>query len=457
MSDSTNIIANQIGVSSECLFKMKASAAPSRSVKCNVIASNAANFVGGTSIFNIPSERRATFLDQSGLYLKFCVLNNDPLIGNGVYVDNSAYSFINRIDILQGSQQLETLQAINVYNNYVCDMQLTPSSKCGLSSYGFMNQILPGRGRQGQIINGTQKISFCLPLLGSALLNNLDTMIPLHSLSDDIIVQITWESNNAAVCYNLAANASTWSILSPELVFNIVEMQDLALSIVNDITPLNQPIYLHGSTIKHTIGNIPALSQGTFTFPLPFRFFSIRNIIALPRRADSIVNPIAYSISSRINPNWSSYNLRIGSYMYPQRPIRLWSAVANVGGYAEALTENIRSFHSLSSLIGTGLTVNEFNVADSVDLTTGVRAAPITIDVATGNLTYLNGFSTAIELETYSNRNSVILSGMNCVSTNIFFEGEYSAAIGANAYTVDFYCNHDIVFIIQDGLITTKY
>jgi hypothetical protein len=69
----------------------------------------------------------------------------------------------------------------------------------------------------------------------------------------------------------------------------------------------------------------------------------------------------------------------------------------------------------------------------------------------------------AIELESFAGRTDAIISGMNTLSTNCFFEGTITSNIGATNvstsanYTLDFYANFDIIFQLRDGLLTAKY
>jgi hypothetical protein len=120
MADSTRLLESTIGVSSDCLFNLKSTCAPSRTLRTNLPSINGYTFQPSTSsIFMIPGGRRATFLDgNNNVYLKFTVCNGDTTAaGNLMNIDNSAYSFINRIDVGQSSNsQLETIQQANVLN-----------------------------------------------------------------------------------------------------------------------------------------------------------------------------------------------------------------------------------------------------------------------------------------------------------------------------------------------------
>ena len=40
-------------------------------------------------------------------------------------------------------------------------------------------------------------------------------------------------------------------IISAELELNIIELSDEGMSIINSMTPFNQPVYLHGNSWRH--------------------------------------------------------------------------------------------------------------------------------------------------------------------------------------------------------------
>ena len=415
MADSRTLVDSPIGVSSDCLFNLKSTCAPSRSLRTNLPSINGSTFLGGSSsIFYVPAGRRGTFLDgNNNTYLKFTVVNNDNTVGNAMFIDNSAYSFINRIDIGQSSNsQLETIQQANVLQNYLLDFGCIPSAKQGLSScYGTTSGITLAQAstndaRQGNVIYGganSQKLTFCIPLIGSAIFSSCDSLFPLCILNDDLKIEITWELNNLACCY-AALPAGNWSIVNPELVVNIIEIGEQGMEIINNATPLSNTIYIHGSSWKHYTANLPGLSQGQFSFPISARFSSLKSLVILPRRNTETTNGLAYSIGSRINPNISQFFLRCGSYMIPSKPITLQNAVS-CGGYGEAYSELLKSFHSLSTpQYSAGMPFQYYCIADAVDNSVGGGIngvlGGVTVGSTLGN-SFKNGFALAVELEVF--------------------------------------------------------
>ena len=75
MTDTSNFqVPLGKSLTSDMMYGLKPSAPKSRSYRMNIPAMNKSTFVGGDQvIFEIPSGRRGTYLDQSQCYYKFCV------------------------------------------------------------------------------------------------------------------------------------------------------------------------------------------------------------------------------------------------------------------------------------------------------------------------------------------------------------------------------------------------
>ena len=127
-------------LTSDMLLGLKPSAPKSRSYRISVAPLNASVFAPGSQmIFELPTGRKGTWMDQSQSYIKFsvqCQSTNNVAANaanNGIYVENSAYSFIQRLDIYNSSNLLETVNEYGQLANFLIDTQLTQSDKAGLS------------------------------------------------------------------------------------------------------------------------------------------------------------------------------------------------------------------------------------------------------------------------------------------------------------------------------------
>ena len=71
-----------------------------------------------------------------------------------------------------------------------------------------------------------------------------------------------------------------------------------------------------------------------------------------------------------------------------------------------------------------------------------------------------NGFAIHQNLEAFANKTDLLLSGLNSLSSQIFFEATIGWGVGAQtptvAFTLDYYCNYDLILCITNGIISAK-
>ena len=477
MTDSSALLANTMAVSDTVLYNLKPSAARSRSYRASVAPINASTFAPSSmAIFSIPCGRKNTYIDVNQSYIKFSVKNNDATLGQ-FNIDNNASCFINRIDTFSSGNLLESVQAYNQVYTYLMDFQTNPSHKLGLANMYGMNTLCdtPSNCRSGQTIKAGQTSTFCMPLLNSLLGMGADKAFPAGFLNSDVRLEITWESQTTAVCYT-ATPTGSWQVIFAELELCYIELEDTAQHMVDSITP-NGNVYLHGNSWRHYVSNLPASSTGVYSTLVPARMASIKNLILLPRRSTEIVGTTSYSLSSRINPTITSWWYRVGAVLCPARPIQL-SNNQNTYGYSEAFMELQKSFHSVTSPEYTGsCPYTQYCVCDSAatDLGVGGIAAGGVLLPSVTTSSYANAFALALELETFSGKSNLLLSGLNTLNSNIFFEcnlgyatasalvggggsNTYNAILGpTTAFTLDFFANFDVIYVIQDGQLTSRF
>jgi hypothetical protein len=299
----------------------------------------------------------------------------------------------------------------------------------------------------GNIANSQQ--TFCIPILSGIVGLGADKMLPIGLLHDDIRLEFTLESNTIGMVFQ---NASTtaWSIVDFQLELAIIELSDEGENMVRSMTPPERPIFLHGNSWRHYTSSLTSGYSGTFSTLVPARFASLKSLVCLPRRATEVTSATSYSLSSRVNPNIDQYWWRIGSALYPNRPVVLANS-NSTGAYAEAFAEIIKSFHSINSVDVASCCINSYyNTTETASTTYNVAG------VSTGSLSFQNAFAIAQELESFANRGDLLLSGINTLSNQIFHEFTISTATAA-AYTIDYYANFDAIFVLVDGILSVKF
>jgi hypothetical protein len=328
------------------------------------------------------------------------------------------------------------------------DFQMDIANRLGSSSaLGGSGALSTTAGdiRKGQSISGGKSLTTCMPVLSGVIGTLGEKMLPLN-IADDLRVEIQLESLNASIV--ASTSVSAWSITSMELVATIVELSDAGMGMVQSVTPFNRPVYIHASTYKHYVATqLTTAGQGSYL--VPSRQASLKSLIVCPRGVTQASALASYSLSSRANPNWTQVQWRIGSLLVPQKPISL------VSGFAEPFAELQRSFHGLSNNLFSGsIQSTNYNVAETAD--TNVADGAYVLAIQDGASSHKNAFAIAQELESFSNRNDTILSGINTLGSSIFFEPTSIVATGQN-FILDFYAYHDMILVLENGLYSVKF
>ena len=159
-----------------------------------------------------------------------------------------------------------------------------------------------------------------------------------------------------------------------------------------------------------------------------------------------------------MSPNLSQFYVRCGVSNIPNKPISFQNG-SLVGTFAEPYAELLKSFHALSSSIGNScITFPMYNVQQTA--TQGVSGPCLPVNKA-GNTaidTYGNAFAIGIELQSFSNRNDTILSGLNTLNTSLFMTAIIgSGQTAVNNTTIDIFAQMDMILVLQDGLLSAKY
>jgi len=479
-------------LTSDLLYGLKPSCPKSKSYRISVNPLNKNIFSGGDcAIFECPSGRPGSYLDNSQTYLKFSVQCSSTAAaaagGSGIYLDNSAYSFIQRIDTYHGASLLESCAEYGQLANYILDTTLTQSDKAGLSGmigtnytnnfmttgatyaqYGTQQAVQIAGDRSGMSLASVATASgistaipyvFTLPFFNSVIGVNASKMLPVGKLNSPVRLEVYWENNDNSIYYGSAGAGALWQLVNVELVLTYVELND---DIPHDPSV---PMYISTKSWRNCSSFIPASSSGEITTLLPFRFASLTGIYCRFLNQLNAVqganSTAAYRKGSSINPNFSQIYFRCGSSIIPNKPIYLING-SLVGTGSEGYAELMKSYHALSTSIGnTAITFPQYNVCATATQGWSPPYAPGA--KTTGVLdTCNNGFSIAIELENFSNRSDTILSGVSTLNTQIFFtgvvnSGQTTGGTATSNITAHFFAQYDSILVLQDGQLSAKF
>jgi hypothetical protein len=480
-------------LTSDMQLGMKTTAPKSRSYRVSITPSNKSVFVPlDQMIFDIPTGRHGTWLDQSQSYLKFSVqfastaaVNQATAssgVSTGIWIDNSAYSFIQRLDVYQGSNQLETIGQYGELCNYLLDQQLSQADKAGLSAmlgtnpysysvntgatyaqYGGVVNVVSAGDRSGLPVASTTAIAgsvpytFTLPVLSGVVGVNASKMIPLKDLTGTINLQFFLAANDDAIYYGTAGAGATWQILNAEMVCCFVEIEDDAF---NHSDP-RMPQYISSQTYRQVSSTIPNGAVGEQDLLIGLRASSLTQLIARFRNQAAAVQganaTASYRLSSSVAPGaLGSYYWRVNNQYIPQKPVYFLNG-SLIGTGAEGMAEISKAFHALGSIICNGsISHSMYNVAQVATQGFTLANAPSAIGAAGTLSTAYNAFSISNELQTFSNRNDTILSGINTQNSPLFLVLNITTAT-TSALVCDIYGQMDIVLVIQDGQMSARW
>lgn len=441
MTDANALVPNASAVPSEMGYGLKPSMVASRSYYTVVSPqSNSTNILPGSTVTHrIPCGRKNTFLDPTQSFMKISVKNNDA---DASLFDGSAYSLLNRLDCYHAGNLVDQILNYNRVANYLLNNTLTVSQRANLSA--TMGFAADG-SKTGYSLAQNDVYTACLPILG-ALFMGADKLIPTGLLADDIELQ--WQLETMAnAFYNAGAAAPTdYSISCFELHLAYVEISDAAMSQV--MSTMGQQTYIHANTYRVAPLTLDSSVAGAVTTLVPARYSSLKSLHFVPSPASYQVYN-AYSIGGSVNPNIATAQVRVGQVTVPNKPLQFISPNL-VGGFAEAYQSIQRSLHAVSSTECEGVyTVAGFNVATAAIANTPVTAIPAI------TASSVPSFAFAQELESVAHKDSVLVAGMNTLSTNVFLDLTVSAA---NAQTYTIYSIHhiDTILVIENGIMTVR-
>ena len=95
--------------------------------------------------------------------------------------------------------------------NAIVDLNMNFATRAGSSAmYGtgdiYTTDQTP---RQGGSVSAGKQLTFCIPLISGIVGILAEKYLPLHTLADDIRIEITLEQNDLAMCYAAAYTAGT--------------------------------------------------------------------------------------------------------------------------------------------------------------------------------------------------------------------------------------------------------
>ena len=432
-------------VNEQMIYNVKPPAIRARRMRYVGVPQSGTDFVpGATTRFEIPTQP-ATYLQAQNTVLKFKVTT----AGGGCNLDGSAGAacFIQSIRVLHGSNLLEEIDQYNRLASILNDFQRSPAEQ---QTIGSITAGLPGgntvaagaqyaqanenRARnEGQLIPAVRAdnmaagtYTYTIPLISGVIGSLCSKFTPLTAMSAaPLRLEVTWASLENGI-QTADAGFTGWTVQDCQIIGDIIQVDPEGEALIVNSVGGNFEV---NTTMYRQASGIVTAGSGTSSVLLPFRFSSLKSVlVAHCEQGNSSVLTNMYT--SRSRANLTSFQLRIGSSLYPQNAVQ----AGTVGELpAEVLMETLKCFHHQLSSIQVGIGCNKFNF----NIERG----------RTAHGTYL----AAMELESGGGGDSSkVEAGINTLTTGIWFQGQY-APVTAAGYELSSYAYYDCRLSCQSG------
>lgn len=378
--------------------------------------------LGQTVEFRIPGNQMASFLDNSTMYFKFQVANNN---GANIQLEgkSGAYALIKKIDILTSGQTISSVDNYNVLHSCFID---TDTSK----QYGAqVGAVLFGaggatEGSVGQTIANGANASFVLPFVMNCLANS-KKYIPLFS-RDNITIKIQLES---ALLGTLgAATDAEIAINTPELIYNVVELDAAAFGAVAG--SVDDKFEIVADDYRHTSATATAGASQTVVANLGFAFSSLNRVI-ISQRNQANLTAAKIAIGNRSRRDLEEVQLLLNGESIPSRPIRITDQASEA--LAELLVADralVATDHDSRVNNGSGFAAQDPTGADTANC---------------GN------FLVQIDTESMRSNNDDpgIYAGVSTIGSVLQAQLKYGSTAPSGATTLDFFAQYTCLLTLD--------
>lgn len=391
----------------------------------------------GTTIqFDLPA---SAFLDPSTLYLRYKGTASQTTAAGAIAGTPAVTPFF-KLEILFGSQVVETISNYNMIYNMMINTQLNVAQKVGAVNLGYINassvnasdptfvnvnsSVIPWTA--GTVVTPA---FYSFPLM--CILASASHLIPLFAMPN-VRIQLTLDSTLNMVAGS--ANNTTYTMTNLELCYDAV---DFGYGVENYVKNFGQSAFIKSNSWSSISQTLPTGVSGTNELIYNFRFASIKSLFANFGGTDlsKLVNGSFDSVD--ITSNNGDYQFSIAGVMYPQRPIStsqnkygaLMELKMAIGALNSVQSNNMsitaQEFNYIASSTTTALAPGKFWIASNVEklansgnsyLLTGVSSqnSPISLRMNIGtatpqpfNVTMIVMYDALIEID-FNTKNAVV-------------------------------------------------
>ena len=436
-------------------------------------------------------------LDPVNSYLDMTILNQS---GTTLGLDcGGGHNFFDEVRLEQGGRVITRLQEYNRLHAAI----LAPSQDLtegrisqsvtefttGLNSgagaaAGFIAPVGPGANGGAysdnvhnvvnQVANGE---SFTLCFRPTCGLLTQDKLIPLPLISQAAPLELVMRLTTSATVgvWGAAPGANSYLVRRCAFVGSLVEVGGDVLQQIRQIQAMSGgQVIISGTDVEHTQGDLPANSAGEIPIRCPIRKKSVKSLL-FNIQSNDYANGAAglaaediYNLSFAGSANMDSYQLKVGSVVYPPQAVNCWGNVAAAQAdalRAECVMELAKSFGSLGFTTPTGyLTTMNYGTSGTAAVLAGVVGPLADGDNGDGaGATVVSGSTDVISvcpfgLDLESFQHTAIESGVDsetmALETNLILNIN-AVTSGIEAKNVHMFLLYDQHYMFNaDGMIT---
>jgi hypothetical protein len=374
--------------------------------------------------FHIPCGRRGQYLMPEQTYLKFDVVNADT---QAFYLDHSGHSLISRVQVFHGSNLLEDISDYNALMAIIYDATVSENTRKNTPS---ISQGCTYINRCGAIVTGNNSRTLCLPLMSGILGTLARKALPTGAMVGDLRVVLTLCKKFEGIVYQTGDTTTgcDWSVQRPELITQMVQLDPEVDQMVRQATSGR---FVIANETWRSFSHVVTAGSVNTTALIPARYTSVNTLWCMFRPQADLNTDKKRSTCNRVNPDFTSAQIRVGSVQVPQKPIV---------GSIETFYEFQKSLHAPGSTAPGSFENYYWDVTNPTSEQGNVGGQ----------------FVFGLDLTSFSGKSGMLESGINTISQNVLTDFTYSTGLAADML-MNTFVNHDSYLIVEDGLATSRF
>lgn len=452
---------------------VKKRAVASRSFRVKIPSSNATTFTPTQTInIDLPGNLSGQYYNFNQMYLKFkCVVKGGGA-NQGLKWDRAgAVSAIKRVQISTAGSSICDLNNYNVLYTALLDTDASVEWKA--SSGNILTGTTSGLvGEAVDSLTGAEVIAgvsrtYCVPIVLNPLANTTPhRLIPAFSMSA-LQFKITLDS----LAQMGISHAST-SIEFQEVEM-VCQMTELSPNAQAQVDRMTGGVYNILANSYMNSGATMTAGVSSVTANLGFSVSSLERILLVQR--PHINDNTKYTVGNRGSNHLKEYQYLINSENYPQRPIVVSDANAEVGAELLLADHSLTDFRKGNSLqAGVGASTDTFSLQTSLNQDNSVliytqRPSPFDLEADDGDtggttvamasnvpqpavISNIGTFLAGCEFETglSDGKSQNIYSGISTIASTVQYKGSYVGGAGASQNcTLDFFAQYSVMLSLD--------